>query len=253
MTRNIRHAGIFSLLLLVALVVNAARVQLVRAPEYDANPANRRPDIARYQQPRGDILVGGEPVTGSRDTGEHLRFERTYQDGPMYAPVTGFASQEYGTTLLEHVEDGVLSGSDPMLAPLPLWNDVTRARNPGGDVVTTIDPAAQRAAYEGLGRRKGAVAAIEPSTGRVLALVSTPSYDPGSCPGTARRPAGPGSGSTRTRTSRCSTGRCGGRTRRGRRSRWSPRPRRWTRGSCGTWTPVPTPPTRTRCRAAAPG
>ncbi|MFV0133659.1 penicillin-binding transpeptidase domain-containing protein [Streptomyces sp. HMX87] len=183
MTRNIRHAGLFSLLLLVALIVNAARVQLVRAPEYDANPANRRPDIARYQQPRGDILVGGEPVTGSRDTGEHLRFERTYQDGPMYAPITGFASQEYGTTLLEHIEDGVLSGSDPMLAPLPLWNDVTRARNPGGDVVTTIDPAAQRAAYEGLGRRKGAVAAVEPSTGRILALVSTPSYDPGELSG----------------------------------------------------------------------
>ncbi|MEG3630498.1 penicillin-binding transpeptidase domain-containing protein [Streptomyces poriticola] len=183
MTRNIRHAGIFSLLLLVALIVNAARVQLVRAPEYDANPANRRPDIARYQQPRGDILVGGEPVTGSRDTGEHLRFERTYREGPMYAPVTGFASQEYGTSLLEHVEDGVLSGSDPLLATLPLWNDVTRARNPGGDVVTTIDAAAQRAAYEGLGGRKGAVAAVEPATGRILALVSTPSYDPGELSG----------------------------------------------------------------------
>ncbi|MER7052279.1 penicillin-binding transpeptidase domain-containing protein [Streptomyces sp. NPDC000351] len=178
MTRNIRHAAAFCALLLVALLVNAARVQVVQAPEYDDNPANRRPDIARYQQPRGDILVGGEPVTGSRDTGEHLRFERTYQDGPMYAPITGFASQAYGTTLLEAAEDGLLSGADPLLAPLPLWNDVTGAHNPGGDVVTTIDGAAQRAAFEGLGRRKGAVAAIEPSTGRVLALVSTPSYDP---------------------------------------------------------------------------
>ncbi|MEU3732022.1 penicillin-binding transpeptidase domain-containing protein [Streptomyces sp. NPDC033538] len=178
MTRNIRHAAVFCALLLVALLVNAARVQIVQAPEYDDNPANRRPDIARYQQPRGDILVGGEPVTGSRDTGEHLRFERTYQDGPMYAPITGFASQAYGTTLLEAAEDGLLSGADPLLAPLPLWNDVTGAHNPGGDVVTTIDGAAQRAAFEGLGRRKGAVAAIEPSTGRILALVSTPSYDP---------------------------------------------------------------------------
>lgn len=137
MTRNIRHAAVFCALLLVALVVNAARVQIVQKPEYDDNPANRRPDIARYQQPRGDILVGGGAVTGSRDTGEHLRFERTYADGPMYAPITGFASQAYGTTLLEHAEDGLLSGADPMLAPLPLWNDVTGAHNPGGDVVTT--------------------------------------------------------------------------------------------------------------------
>ncbi|WP_318214409.1 penicillin-binding transpeptidase domain-containing protein [Streptomyces sp. SCL15-6] len=178
MTRYIRHAAAFCALLLVALVVNAARVQIAQAPEYDDNPANRRPDIARYQQPRGNILVGGEPVTGSRDTGEHLRFERTYANGPMYAPITGFASQVYGTTLLEHAEDSLLSGADPMLAPLPLWNDVTGNRNPGGDVVTTINGAAQQAAFEGLGGRKGAVAAIEPSTGRILALASAPSYDP---------------------------------------------------------------------------
>ncbi|MFF5250443.1 penicillin-binding transpeptidase domain-containing protein [Streptomyces leeuwenhoekii] len=183
MTRYIRRAAAFCVLLLAALLVNAARVQIVQAPSYDAKPANRRPEIARYQQPRGDILVGGEPVTGSRDTSEHLRYERTYADGPLYAPVTGFASQEYGTTLLEHTEDGVLSGTDPMLVPFPLWHDAARGRGPGGDVVTTIDPAAQRAAYRGLGRRKGAVAAVEPSSGRILALVSTPSYDPGELSG----------------------------------------------------------------------
>ncbi|MEU1314154.1 penicillin-binding transpeptidase domain-containing protein [Streptomyces tibetensis] len=178
MTRHIRHAQYFCALLLVALLVNAARVQVVQAPSYDRNPANRRPDIARYEQPRGDIWVGGRPVTGSRDTREHLRYERTYKDGPMYAPVTGFASQLYGTTLLESSEDGVLSGADPMLAPFPLWNDFTRARNAGGDVVTTLHPAAQEAAYRGLSGHKGAVAALEPSTGRILALVSAPSYDP---------------------------------------------------------------------------
>ncbi|WP_030246243.1 MULTISPECIES: penicillin-binding transpeptidase domain-containing protein [unclassified Streptomyces] len=178
MTRHIRHAGFFCALLLVALLLNAARVQVVRAPAYEGNPANRRPDIARYAQPRGDILVGGRPVTGSKDTREHLRYERTYADGPLYAPVTGFASQLYGTTLLEDAEDAVLSGTHPMLAPFPLWNDFTRARYRGGDVVTTLDPAAQRAAYRGLAGRKGAVAALEPSTGRILALASAPSYDP---------------------------------------------------------------------------
>ncbi|MGW9399781.1 penicillin-binding transpeptidase domain-containing protein [Streptomyces sp. NPDC055642] len=178
MTRHIRHAALFCALLLVALLVNASRVQVLHAGDYEVNPANRRDTISRYQQPRGNILVAGRPVTGSRDTGEHLRYERTYTDGPLYAPVTGFASQEYGTTLLEHAEDGLLSGAAPLLAPLPRWNEFTRSRNAGGNVVTTIDPAAQRAAYEGLGSRKGAVAAIEPSTGRILALVSAPSYDP---------------------------------------------------------------------------
>ncbi|MBZ9640526.1 penicillin-binding transpeptidase domain-containing protein, partial [Streptomyces sp. PSKA30] len=183
MTRHIRHAAAFCALLLVALLLNASRIQVVQAPAYDDNPANRRQSIARYGQPRGDILVGGRPVTGSKDTGEQLRYERTYANGPLYAPVTGFASQEYGTSFLEHAEDGTLSGTDPMLSPFPLWSDLTRAQNPGGDVVTTLNAAAQQAAYRGLGGRTGAVAALEPATGRILALVSTPSYDPESLSG----------------------------------------------------------------------
>lgn len=170
MNRHARHAAAFCLLLFAALLVNAFRVQLVDSAAYDRNPANRRPLIARYDHPRGDILVGGRPVTGSRRTGHQLRYVRTYTDGPLYAPVTGFASQTYGGTLVEAAADGILA--------------------PGDDVHTTVDPAAQRAAYEGLGRKKGAVAALDPATGRVLALVSTPSYDPGSIAGAGTRTTG---------------------------------------------------------------
>ncbi|GGO33635.1 penicillin-binding transpeptidase domain-containing protein [Streptomyces lasiicapitis] len=184
MTKYIRRAAAFCALLLVALLINASRVQVVDSGTYDDNPANRRQAITRFDQARGDILVDGRAVTGSRDTGEQLRYERTYRNGPLYAPVTGFASQVYGTTFLEHAEDDILSGTDPMLAPLPLWNDITRAQNPGGEVVTTIKAAVQQAAYAGLGGKKGAVAALDPATGKVLALVSTPSYDPGLLSGT---------------------------------------------------------------------
>ncbi|MFI1679746.1 peptidoglycan D,D-transpeptidase FtsI family protein [Streptomyces sp. NPDC020607] len=186
MKRYIRHAAAFCALLLIALLVNATRVQVFQADSLDADEANRRNAIVRFEQPRGDILVDGRPVTGSRDTGEQLRYERTYRNGPLYAPVTGFASQVYGTTLLENAEDDILSGTDPMLAPLPLWNDITRAQNPGGKVETTIRAAVQQAAYAGLGGKRGAVAALEPSTGKILALVSTPSYDPERLSGTDR-------------------------------------------------------------------
>ncbi|OON81461.1 penicillin-binding transpeptidase domain-containing protein [Streptomyces tsukubensis] len=189
MTPYIRRAAVLLVVLLAALLVNAVRIQIIQAGPYDGNPANRRHDIARYGQPRGDILVGGRPVTGSTDSGQRLRHERTYTNGPLYAPVTGFASQVYGTTFLENAEDGVLSGTDPMLATVPLWNDLSRTRSSGGDVVTTVRAAAQRAAYEGLGGRKGAVAAIDPSTGEILALVSSPSYDPGRLSGSGRKAA----------------------------------------------------------------
>ncbi|MFG2894335.1 penicillin-binding transpeptidase domain-containing protein [Streptomyces sp. NPDC048248] len=178
MIRGIRHTAAFSFLLLVALLGNAARVQLIEADAYTGNDANRRAPMARYGQPRGAILVAGEPVTGSRDSRGRLRYERTYTEGPLYAPVTGYSSQIYGASQLEGAEDGILSGTDHRLATFPWWDDLTRGRRPGGSVVTTIDPAVQRAAFDGLGHRKGAVAAVEPRTGRILALASTPSYDP---------------------------------------------------------------------------
>ncbi|UQA93131.1 penicillin-binding transpeptidase domain-containing protein [Streptomyces halobius] len=178
MIRCIRHIAGFTLLLLVALLVNAARVQLFEAETYTGNPANRRTFVERYGQPRGAVLVAGRPVTGSRDSGGRLRFERTYTDGPLYAPVTGYSSQVYGTSLIERAEDGILSGTDERLTAFPWWDDLTRAHRAGGSVATTIRPEMQRAAFHGLGRRKGAVVAIEPRTGRILALASTPSYDP---------------------------------------------------------------------------
>ncbi|MFI0982397.1 penicillin-binding transpeptidase domain-containing protein [Streptomyces sp. NPDC021093] len=184
MIRYIRRAAACCLLLLVALLLNAARVQVFQADSLDDNPANRRKNIARYDQARGNILVDGKPVTGSKDTGEQLRWERTYTQGPLYAPVTGYASQTYGTAFVEAAEDDVLSGTDPMLAPFPFWGEITRKQQPGGQVATTIRAAAQQAAYRGLGGRRGAVAAIEPATGRILALVSSPSYDPGLLSGT---------------------------------------------------------------------
>lgn len=178
MNRCIRHAAFFCVLLLAAVLANSARVQLLQAGSLAANPANHRAVLARYHQPRGDIWAGAARVTGSRPTGGPLKYERTYADGPLYAPVTGFASQTYGTTLLEGTEDALLSGTSPKLSSMPLWHELTRARRAGGQVYTTIDPAAQRAAFDGLAGRKGAVAALDPATGRILALVSSPSYDP---------------------------------------------------------------------------
>ncbi|UQX02980.1 penicillin-binding transpeptidase domain-containing protein [Streptomyces sp. RerS4] len=187
MIRYIRWCAYFCALLLLALLVNVARVQVWEAAAYGANPANKRPVIARYAEPRGDILVDGKPVTGSRDSGQLLRYERTYADGPLYAPVTGFSSQTYGTSFVERAEDAILAGTDPGLSAFPLWYELSRGRPGGGDAATTIRAALQTAAYRGLGGKRGAVAALEPATGRILALVSSPSYDPGLLSGTGTR------------------------------------------------------------------
>ncbi|MEV7177353.1 penicillin-binding transpeptidase domain-containing protein [Kitasatospora sp. NPDC093679] len=180
-----RRAGTFCLLLIVALAAQATRVQVFQADAYNHNKANQRLTVERYDQPRGNILVAGEPVTGSTPTGGRYDYKRTYTDGPAWAAVTGYASQVFGTTQLEGVYDDLLSGADDRLSGWAVWDAVARGQNPGGDVHTTLDPAAQRAALRGLGRQQGAVVAIEPATGRILALASTPSYDPGSFAGSS--------------------------------------------------------------------
>ncbi|WP_411101901.1 penicillin-binding transpeptidase domain-containing protein [Streptomyces sp. cmx-4-9] len=190
MIRYIRWCAYFCALLLVALLVNIARVQVWESAAYGANPSNKRPAIERYAEPRGDILVDGRPVTGSRDSGQLLRYERTYRNGPLYAPVTGFASQTYGTSFVERAEDAVLSGTDPGLSAFPLWYELARGRPGGGNVATTVRAALQEAAYRGLAGKRGAVAAVEPATGRILALVSSPSYDPSVLSGTGAGPKG---------------------------------------------------------------
>ncbi|WP_030899613.1 penicillin-binding transpeptidase domain-containing protein [Streptomyces sp. NRRL F-5126] len=187
MTRQIRHTAAFCLLLLVALLANAVRLQGVEAENLDKHPGNPRPTVQRFGRPRGSILVDGSPVTGSRDTHQRLRYERTYTQGPLYAPVTGYVSQTYGSTGIENAEDGILGGSDPRLAPLSFSGDHAHGRSAGGTVVTTIEKSLQRAAYTGLDGRRGAVVAIEPASGRILALVSSPSYDPGVLSGTGSR------------------------------------------------------------------
>nr|WSX49797.1 penicillin-binding transpeptidase domain-containing protein [Streptomyces sp. NBC_00974] len=187
MIRYIRWCAYFCALLLLALLVNVARVQVWEAAAYGANPANKRPAIARYAEPRGDILVDGRPVTGSRDSRQLLRYERTYKNGPLYAPVTGFSSQTYGTSFLERAEDPVLSGTDPGLSAFPLWYELARGRPGGGNAATTIRAKMQLAAYTGLAGKRGAVAAVEPATGKILALVSSPSYDPALLSGTGAK------------------------------------------------------------------
>ncbi|MDJ0379319.1 penicillin-binding transpeptidase domain-containing protein [Streptomyces sp. G-G2] len=184
MIRYIRWCGYFCAALFLALLAGVARVQLWDARSLAENPANKRQVIERYAQPRGNILVDGRPVTGSRDSRQLLRYERTYANGPLYAPVTGYSSQTYGTSLVEHAEDAVLAGTDPGLTAFPLWHDLARGRPDGGNAVLTLRAGPQLAAYAGLGGKRGAVAAVEPATGKILALVSSPSYDPGVLSGT---------------------------------------------------------------------
>ncbi|MGW3493231.1 peptidoglycan D,D-transpeptidase FtsI family protein [Streptomyces sp. NPDC001020] len=188
MNKPVRRIAIFCGLLVLALLVRVNWLQYAKADSLKNDKDNRRVNITRYASPRGDIIVGGSSVTGyvetKTDALNDLKYKRTYKDGPMWAPVTGYASQVYGATFLEGVEDGILTGTDDKLFFRNTLDMLTGKPKQGGNVVTTLNAAAQKAAYNGLkGHGKGAVVALEPSTGKILALASYPSYDPGSIAG----------------------------------------------------------------------
>ncbi|MFM9368904.1 peptidoglycan D,D-transpeptidase FtsI family protein [Streptomyces sp. Da 82-17] len=179
MNKPLRRIAIFCGLLMLALLLRDNWLQYVSADELRTHEKNRRVLIERYAQKRGDIIVGEKPITGSAPTtGSDFAYKRTYKNGEMWSPVTGFASQAFGATQIESLEDEILTGNDDRLFFRRTLDMITGKKQGGGNVVTTLNGRAQKAAFEGLGSKKGAVAAIDPSTGAILALASTPSYDP---------------------------------------------------------------------------
>jgi penicillin-binding protein A len=174
----LRKLSVAVLLMFGLLLLNANYLQVVKADSLHNNSHNPRLILEEYSRKRGPILVSGTQVAHSIETNDRLKYERRYNDGPLYAPATGFYSLVYGATAIESEENPVLAGTDDSLFVRRVVDLVTGQPPEGGSVELTLDPKAQRAAYRGLAGRRGAVAAIDPSTGAILALATSPSYDP---------------------------------------------------------------------------
>jgi peptidoglycan glycosyltransferase len=176
----LRRVAISVLVLFTLLILNVNYIQVVRADKLRQDPGNTRVLAEEYGRERGSIVVDGNEVAKSVPTKDALTYLRQYPQGPLYAGVTGYYSLVYGNTRIERTENDVLSGSDPRLFVRRIA-DLFTGRDPaGGEVDLTLDARAQQTAMTALqqGDVTGAVAAIDPSTGKILALASTPTYDP---------------------------------------------------------------------------
>ncbi|MBM7784414.1 peptidoglycan D,D-transpeptidase FtsI family protein [Tenggerimyces flavus] len=178
MNRPIRRIAIAFVVLFLVLLVNINYIQVIQAPDLNARSDNRRVLLDEYARQRGPILVGGRPVASSVATDDDLVYLRKYASPDLYGHLTGYYSFIYGRSGVEKVENSVLAGTDNRFFVRRLVDMLTNRPAQSGDVSLTINPRLQEIAHRELGDKKGSVVAYEPTTGKVLAMVSHPTWDP---------------------------------------------------------------------------
>ena len=193
MNRQIRQVAFLVLAMFSALSLSVTSVQGLARPAiwepWSSNNAlnsdgrNSRTVNRDFDTDRGPILLADQTTAASTEKSENGQgsddYQRVYANGPLYAPVTGYFSPAFASmTGMEQAGNSVLNGDDPSLFSSRIKTLVTGGSQRGGAVQLTIDPEIQQAAYDALAGREGAVVALDPSTGAILAMVSSPSYDP---------------------------------------------------------------------------
>ncbi|MGH3095679.1 MAG: peptidoglycan D,D-transpeptidase FtsI family protein [Streptosporangiales bacterium] len=178
MNKPLRHVSVAALVLFVLLLANINYVQVVEAPHLQARPGNTRTLLESYARPRGQIVVDGKAVARSKKTNDQLKYVRVYKHGPRYAHATGYYTFLHGSAGIERAEDSLLSGKDDRLFVRRVINLFQGGKPRGATVQLTLDAGAQKAAFEGLRGHRGAAVAIDPQTGAILAMASSPSYNP---------------------------------------------------------------------------
>lgn len=181
MNRQIRLVGVAILILFTALVVQLSYWQLARANALNNNPDNHRNVIQTYVRPRGDIVTA-DGVTLARSVPSHDQYKylRQYPQGSLFSDLTGYYSLTNGITGAEKSYNDILSGKkrEFSLGSLSVIRHELLSPNQTQNVTLTVSAKLQRIAAQQLGNRDGAVVALDPKTGAILAMYSNPSYDP---------------------------------------------------------------------------
>jgi penicillin-binding protein A len=180
MDRQIRFLAMSFVILFIVLFAQVNYLQVFGAERLANNPANRRLLLQEYDVNRGDILASDRRtvLAESEPTKGRLKYRRVYPDGTLYGHITGYYSVLFGRSGVESSQNNFLSGRAPELLPQNLVDEILGRDKRGASVITTIDANLQKLAAQRLGSLPGAVVALDPRNGDVLAMASNPSFDP---------------------------------------------------------------------------
>jgi penicillin-binding protein A len=177
-TRQIRQLGIGLMVCFGVLFLQLNRLTVLDASSLNDNPNNTREILRDFTQPRGSILTADEEeIARSVPSGDQFELQREYPHGPLYAHVTGYFSFTLGSAGVEKTYNDELAGRTLDLSLQDL-GDLFVDKDRVGDLTLSVRHDLQQIAAEQLGSREGAVVALDPRTGGILAMYSNPSYDP---------------------------------------------------------------------------
>ena len=179
---RVRLVGVGAVALIVVLFAMLNYLQIFHANALDNNPHNTRGIISEYEQPRGAILsADGVTLAQSVPSNDQYKYQRVYPTGALFGQITGYFSLTYGTDGLESQYNSALTEADtPITLPANIGQVkkfFTTQPTPDNLQITVLSKLQQVAATE-LAGRDGAVVALNPKTGAILAMYANPSYNP---------------------------------------------------------------------------
>ncbi|WP_138274792.1 peptidoglycan D,D-transpeptidase FtsI family protein [Rhodoluna limnophila] len=176
MNRELKRVSLVIFVMFLSLFISSTGIQVISADDLATDQRNVRSIYDSYKTQRGSILVDGKPIAESIPVDDVYRYNRVYSD-EMYSSVTGFFSLYQGATGLESATNSYLTGQNSSQFFEQINALLSGTPVAGASVELTIDPDVQKAAWDALGNKKGAVVAINPTTGNILAMVSKPGFD----------------------------------------------------------------------------
>lgn len=173
--REIRLTTAFFLLVFVGMIIYLCDFVTVNEQKMMNNSYNSRQEILLSRNYRGGIFSAGGEVLAETVLEEDEKEKRIYPYANLFSHIVGYSTQgKMGIEALANYY--LINSSIPLSARVA--NDVAGVKNPGDNVYTTLNVRLQQEADKQLGMYKGAIIVTEVKTGKVLAMVSNPDFDP---------------------------------------------------------------------------